>query len=133
MTSHVEQNRVIAMAVPVSHIRLKRAYEPAEPEDGMRILIDRLWPRGVSKAKVALDEWLKDVAPSTALRKWFGHAPERWDEFQQRYRGELQEQSAALDRLRALATNRVVTLVYGAHDEEHNDAVVLRALLLEPN
>ena len=116
--------------IPTSHLRLKRAYEPAEPGDGTRILIDRLWPRGVSKAKAALDDWIKDVAPSTELRKWFGHDPARWAEFQRRYRAELRGQSVALDRIHELARARVVTLVYSAHDEQHNDAVVLRALLL---
>jgi uncharacterized protein YeaO (DUF488 family) len=96
----------------------------------VRILVDRLWPRGVSKAKAALDEWIKEVVPSTELRKWFGHDPARWTEFQRRYRAKLREQSALLERIRALARARVVTLVYSAHDEEHNDAVVLRAVLL---
>ena len=117
-------------AVPASHLRLKRAYEPAAPDDGTRILIDRLWPRGVSKAKAALDDWVKEVAPSTELRKWFGHDPARWTEFQRRYRVELRGQSEALDRIRDLARTGVVTLVYSAHDEQHNDAVVLRSVLL---
>ena len=117
-------------AIPASHLRLKRAYEPAEPGDGTRILIDRLWPRGVSKAKAALDDWIKDVAPSTELRKWFGHDPARWTEFQRRYRAELRGRSETLDRIRNLAREHVVTLVYSAHDEEHNDAVVLRSVLL---
>jgi uncharacterized protein YeaO (DUF488 family) len=115
---------------PASHLRLKRAYDPAEPKDGIRILIDRLWPRGVSKAKAALDDWMKDIAPSTKLRQWFNHDPARWVEFQRRYRAELQEHSQELGRIRALAKNKTVTLVYSAHDEEHNDAVVLRAVLL---
>ncbi len=119
------------ISIPASHLRLKRAYEPAEPDDGTRILVDRLWPRGVSKAKAALDDWIKEIAPSTGLRKWFGHDPARWSEFQRRYRAELREQSAALDRIRDLAKTGVVTLVYSAHDEQHNDAVVLRAVLLE--
>ena len=117
-------------AIPAGHLRLKRAYEPAEPTDGVRILVDRLWPRGVSKAKAALDEWIKEIAPSAELRKWFGHDPARWAEFQRRYRAELRGQSVALDRIHELARTRVVTLVYSAHDEQHNDAVVLRALLL---
>ena len=120
-----------ATSIPASHLRLKRAYEPAEPDDGTRLLIDRLWPRGVSKAKAALDDWIKDVAPSTELRKWFGHDPARWAEFQRRYRAELREQSEALDRIRVLAKAGVVTLVYSAHDEQHNDAVVLRSVLLD--
>ncbi len=117
-------------SVPASNLRLKRAYEPAGPGDGARILVDRLWPRGVSKAKAALDDWVKDIAPSTELRKWFGHDPARWSEFQRRYRAELRGQAKALDSLRERARAGVVTLVYGAHDEEHNDAVVLRGVLL---
>ena len=120
-----------ATSIPASHLRLKRAYVPAEPDDGTRLLVDRLWPRGVSKAKAALDDWIKDVAPSTELRKWFGHDPARWAEFQRRYRAELRGQSEALDRIRALARAGVVTLVYSAHDEQHNDAVVLRSVLLD--
>ena len=116
---------------PASHLRLKRAYEPAETEDGVRILIDRLWPRGVSKAEAALDDWMKDIAPSTGLRQWFGHDPVRWVEFQRRYRAELRQHAPELDRIRALARTQTVTLVYGAHDEEHNDAIVLKEVLLE--
>jgi uncharacterized protein YeaO (DUF488 family) len=116
---------------PASHLRLKRAYEPAEPDDGVRILVDRLWPRGVSKARAALDDWMKDVAPSTELRQWFGHDPARWAEFRRRYRVELRQHGQELDRIRALARRQTVTLVYGAHDEEHNDAIVLREVLLE--
>lgn len=117
--------------VPASHLRLKRAYEPAAPEDGTRILVDRLWPRGVSKADAALHEWMKDIAPSTELRQWFGHDAARWTEFQQRYRTELRQHREELDHIRALAKSRTVTLVYGARDEEHNDAIVLRDVLLE--
>lgn len=116
---------------PASHLRLKRAYEPAAPDDGKRILVDRLWPRGVSKESAALDDWMKDVAPSTELRRWFGHNPARWAEFQRRYRAELRQHGAELDRIRSLAKEHTVTLVYSAHDEEHNDAVVLRDVLLE--
>ena len=115
---------------PASHLRLKRAYEPAAADDGIRILVDRLWPRGVSKAKAALDDWMKDIAPSAELREWFGHDPQRWPEFQRRYRSELAQHGADLDRIRALAKARTVTLVYGARDEAHNDAVVLREALL---
>jgi uncharacterized protein YeaO (DUF488 family) len=115
---------------PVAHLRLKRAYEPAAPDDGVRILVDRLWPRGVSKDKAALDDWMKDIAPSTALRQWFGHDPARWAAFQHRYRAELRHHAPELDHIRALAGTRTVTLVYSAHDEAHNDAVVLRDVLL---
>lgn len=114
---------------PASHLRLKRAYEPAAAGDGTRILIDRLWPRGVSKEEAALDDWMKDIAPSTELRGWFGHDPERWPEFQRRYKAELRQHTQELDRIRALAKKQTVTLVYSAHDEEHNDAVVLKDVL----
>lgn len=116
--------------ISATQIRLKRAYEPARPEDGIRILVDRLWPRGVSKTAAALDDWAKDLAPTTELRKWFGHDPARWEEFQHRYRAELQGHAAGLDHIRALAAKSVVTLVYAAHDEAHNEAVVLRDVLL---
>ena len=109
-------------------VALKRAYEAASDSDGTRVLVDRLWPRGVTKAKARIDVWLKDVAPSTQLRKWFGHDPGKWTEFQQRYRAELKG-SEALAELRKLAREGHVTLVYGAKDEEHNDAVVLAKLL----
>ena len=117
--------------IPAAQLRLKRAYEPAAPNDGVRILVDRLWPRGVSKAKAQLDDWMKEIAPSAELRQWFGHDPARWGEFQQRYRAELQQHDELLEQIRALSSKGVVTLVYGARDEEHNDAVVLRAVLLE--
>ena len=109
-------------------VALKRAYEAASNSDGTRVLVDRLWPRGVTKAKARIDVWLKDVAPSTQLRKWFGHDPGKWTEFQRRYRDELKG-SEALAELRKLAREGHVTLVYGAKDEEHNDAVVLAKLL----
>ncbi len=116
--------------IAAHRIKLKRAYEPAEPDDGTRILVDRLWPRGLKKADAAIDEWMKDVAPSTGLRKWFGHDPERWPEFRRRYRAEILEHREQLDRLRTLAQRGQVTLVFSARDEEHNDAVVLRDVLL---
>ena len=109
-------------------IRLKRAYVPPSPDDGLRILVDRLWPRGVSKVKLALAEWMKDLAPSTDLRKWFGHEPARWVEFQRRYRAELQG-NPDLERLKAMAEKQVVTLIYAARDTQHNEAVVLRDIL----
>ena len=111
-------------------IRLKRAYEPPADSDGARVLVDRLWPRGVSKAEAKLDLWLKEIAPSTELRKWFGHDPARWSEFQRRYRGELKQRPDEIAELQRLAERGPVTLIYSAHDERHNDAVVLRDFLL---
>jgi uncharacterized protein YeaO (DUF488 family) len=109
-------------------LAIKRVYAPPGPRDGKRVLIDRLWPRGLGKDEASVDLWLKDVAPSTGLRKWFGHDPRRWDEFRKRYRAEL-EGSEALAKLKAMARRGRVTLVYGAKDEAHNDAVVLQALI----
>jgi uncharacterized protein YeaO (DUF488 family) len=110
-------------------IALKRIYEPVSRTDGMRILVDRLWPRGVKKDDAKIDLWLKDVAPSTALRQWFGHTPERWDKFRERYLAELSK-NEAVAQLRQLAkTTKRVTLLYAARDEEHNEAVVLADLL----
>lgn len=117
-------------AIPAAHIRLKRAYDRPSREDGPRILVDRLWPRGVSKAEAEIDDWLRDLAPSTGLRKWFGHDPERWQEFKRRYAKELRQHSEAVAQLRKLARREPVTLVYSARDEVHNDAVVLRDVLL---
>jgi uncharacterized protein YeaO (DUF488 family) len=119
-----------APAPPAARVRLKRAYEPAAPEDGVRVLVDRLWPRGLRKADAAIDRWMKDIAPSTELRQWFGHDPERWAEFRRRYAGELRQHAAAVDALRELARQHPVTLVFSARDAEHNDAVALRELLL---
>ncbi len=116
--------------VPASHIRMKRAYEPPAADDGARILIDRLWPRGVSKQTLALDQWLKEIAPSTELRQWFGHDPALWPEFRKRYAAELRTHADLVESLRAMARQGVVTLVYSAHDEAHNDAVVLQEFLL---
>jgi uncharacterized protein YeaO (DUF488 family) len=116
--------------VAKERVRIKRAYEAPSVDDGTRVLIDRLWPRGVGKAKAAVDHWMKDIAPSTELRKWFGHDPARWEEFQRRYRSELEGHCDELDRLREMAREGVVTLVYAARDEAHNDAVVLRDLLI---
>jgi uncharacterized protein YeaO (DUF488 family) len=118
-------------AIPPERIRLKRAYEPPAAGDGMRILVDRLWPRGVKKSAAAIDTWMKDVAPSTGLRQWFGHEPDRWEEFRRRYLAELEQKSGLLDEIRALAHRGSITLVFGAHDEMHNDAVVLREVLLQ--
>ena len=113
------------------HVRLKRVYEPANPEDGVRILVDRLWPRGLSKEKAAIDQWMKDIAPSAELRKWFGHDPNRWQEFRRRYAEELRGHTALLDHIRDLASKQTVTLLFAAHDEEHNDAVVLQDILIK--
>lgn len=110
-------------------IRLKRIYEDAAPDDGARILVDRLWPRGVSKEKAALDLWLRDIAPSNELRKWFGHDPAKWDEFQKRYRVELENNPDAVNTLRAKVAEGPVTLLYGARDQEHNEAQVLKDFL----
>jgi uncharacterized protein YeaO (DUF488 family) len=112
------------------NIKLKRAYERPDADDGTRILIDRLWPRGVRKTDAAIDEWMKDLAPSTALRKWFGHDPARWQEFRRRYAVEVHQHPEMLEQLRAMARQGPVTLVFSAHDEIHNDAIVLRELLL---
>ena len=110
-------------------IQLKRVYEKPSRQDGFRILVDRLWPRGLTKDRAAVDLWLKDVAPSTELRKWFGHDPEKWKEFQSRYRKELKEQKEALSLLKQKSQERTVTLVYGARDQEHNEALVLKRLI----
>jgi uncharacterized protein YeaO (DUF488 family) len=116
--------------IAAKNVKLKRAYELAERADGVRVLIDRLWPRGLTKANAALDRWSKDLAPSTELRKWFGHDPARWNEFRRRYKTELRRHGDQLNELRTLARQGCVTLVYSARDEVHNDAVVLRNLLL---
>jgi uncharacterized protein YeaO (DUF488 family) len=109
-------------------IEIKRVYDPPSPEDGARILVDRLWPRGVKKDVAALDHWAKDVAPSPDLRKWFGHQPERFKEFERRYRAELAHNSN-IDALRAYAKNGRITLLYAAHDPRLNNAHVLAAFL----
>jgi uncharacterized protein YeaO (DUF488 family) len=116
--------------IPATHVRLKRAYEPRAADDGTRILVDRLWPRGVKKIDAAIDEWMKEIAPSTALRKWFGHDTARWPEFRRRYKSEIREHSNELVRLRTLSQQGRITLVFAAHDEAHNNAVVIRDLLL---
>ncbi len=110
-------------------VRIKRAYLPPSPQDGVRVLVDRLWPRGLRKADAAIGHWLKDVAPSDALRRWFGHDPDRWSEFRRRYKAELKRNRAALKQLREIAARRRLTLVFSAHDEAHNQAVVLKEIL----
>jgi len=112
-----------------TEVRIKRVYfEPAE-EDGERILVDRLWPRGLTKEKASVDLWLKEIAPSNELRKWFGHDPTRWPEFKRKYIEELKASSEPLEQLRQEATQGTITLLYAARDEEHNEAVVLEELL----
>lgn len=120
----------VSAKIPPDQLRIKRAYVSPTPDDGTRVLIDRLWPRGIKKEDLAIDQWNKELAPSTALRQWFAHDPALWDEFERRYAAELEPHAEPLDALRALARKGTVTLVYGAHDEAHNNAVALRALLL---
>jgi uncharacterized protein YeaO (DUF488 family) len=110
-------------------IQIKRAYERASKDDGERILVERLWPRGVKKEELRLDQWIKDIAPSTALRQWFQHDPAKWREFRQRYFNELEEHSDVWRPLLALARRGRVTLIYSAHDTEHNNAVALEEFL----
>lgn len=110
-------------------IKIKRVYEPAEKEDGIRILIDRLWPRGLSKEKAQVDLWLKEIAPTTELRKWFAHDPEKWNEFKKRYTAELKRNNEATSTLKDEMKKGKITLLYGAKDEAHNDAVVLQTFL----
>ena len=114
-----------------SKVALKRVYEQAEAHDGTRILVERLWPRGLTKERAHIDMWLKEVAPSNELRRWFGHDPDKFADFQRRYETELASESGkeALTKLRALLQQGPVTLVFAAHDTEHNNAVVLRDLL----
>ena len=114
--------------------KFKRIYLPAQPADGYRVLVDRLWPRGVAKEKAGIDLWMKEVAPSDHLRKWFAHDAKRWIEFQRRYCEELRAKAEWTEQLRALEkTHRTVTLIYSARDERHNQAVVLCALLGRPS
>jgi uncharacterized protein YeaO (DUF488 family) len=110
-------------------IRLKRAYEPTEPTDGYRVLVDRLWPRGVSRERAGIDEWERELAPSTKLRQWFGHEPSRFPEFRRRYLEELRARRPLLAELRRRAREDTLTLVYAAKDTDHNDAVVLAEVL----
>jgi uncharacterized protein YeaO (DUF488 family) len=111
------------------NIKIKRAYEVPAEEDGTRILVDRLWPRGLTKEKAKIDLWLKQIAPSTGLRKWFAHDPAKWTEFQHRYTEELRKNSEPLSTLKHEAAKGPVTLIYGAKDQEHNEAVILQKLL----
>lgn len=111
-------------------INIKRIYEKAERGDGFRLLVDRLWPRGVSKDRAKLDLWLKEIAPSNALRKWFHHDPKKWPEFQKRYKAELKGNGEAVQKLKEIVKkNKTVTLLYAASDMEHNEAVVLKNII----
>ena len=110
-------------------IRIKRVYEKPSRTDGLRILVDRLWPRGLTKERAAVKLWLKDLAPSTELRKWFGHDPAKWKEFQSRYRTELRGKKEALELLMQKSKERTITLLFGAKDKEHNEALVLKRVL----
>jgi uncharacterized protein YeaO (DUF488 family) len=110
-------------------LKIKRAYEKPGKEDGKRILVDRLWPRGLTKEKAGIDLWLKEIAPTAELRKWFGHDPDKWNEFKKRYRGELSNNKDQISILNEQLEKGVVTLIYGARDEKHNDALVLKEWL----
>ncbi len=110
-------------------IKIKRVYEPASPDDGKRILVDRLWPRGIKKQDAHIDEWIKDIAPSTDLRKWFSHDPQKWQEFKTRYKKELKNNHSLVEKLRTEAKKNTVTLLFAAKDEEHDNAVVLKKVI----
>ena len=112
-------------------ILVKRVYAPAAESDGFRVLVDRLWPRGISKAEAKLDLWLREISPSTALRKWFNHDPVRWTEFQRRYHAELNDQKELVADLKGRAKEGTVTLLYSAKDEQHNQAVAIRSFMLK--
>src|SRR6476646_6664886 len=114
-------------------VNIKRVYDPARPDDGYRVLIDHIWPRGVSHERAHLDRWARELAPSDELRRWFDHVPERFDEFRARYRDELGEQAELLAELRELARHEPLTIVYAARDREHNNAVVVCEVLLSPS
>lgn len=110
-------------------LRLKRAYDPPAADDGKRILVERLWPRGVTKARASIDDWMKDLAPSPQLRKWFNHDPARWKQFEHRYWKELKSRTEQVDRLRKAARRGRVTLIYAARDEQHNGALALKTFV----
>jgi uncharacterized protein YeaO (DUF488 family) len=110
-------------------IKIKRAYEPSAKDDGTRILVDRLWPRGLTKEKAGVDIWLKEIAPSTELRKWFGHDPEKWKRFRGRYETELKHKRDLIETLLEKSGNETITLIYAARDDKHNEARVLKQFL----
>ena len=111
------------------NIKLKRVYEKPDKDDGFRILVDRLWPRGLTKEKASVDLWLKEIAPSTELRKWFGHDPAKWKQFRARYESEIRHNREVFTALKQKASEGTVTLIYGARDQEHNEALVLKQFL----
>lgn len=111
------------------NIRLKRVYEKPDKDDGFRILVDRLWPRGLTKEKAHVDIWLKEIAPTSELRKWFGHDPKKWDEFQERYETEIRRKDDLIKMLKRRARQGTITLIYAARDKKHNEAVVLKHFL----
>jgi uncharacterized protein YeaO (DUF488 family) len=111
------------------NVRLKRIYNEPAPDDGLRVLVDRLWPRGVSREAARIDTWLKEIAPSDELRRWFGHDPARWDEFRRRYREELQDKSDQITQLQSTAEKGAVTLLFAARNNEQNNAVVLKEVI----
>ena len=111
------------------NLRIKRVYELPDKDDGVRILVDRLWPRGLTKKEASVDLWLKDIAPSTELRKWFGHDPKKWRSFRERYQTEIKHHTDQLKLLKSKAKEGTVTLIYGARDQEHNEALVLKQFL----
>ena len=125
-------NEMAAHGKEPARFRIRRIYDPASPEDGARVLVDRLWPRGIGKDAAALDLWLKEIAPSAPLRRWFGHEPARWAEFARRYRAELDANPQAVARLRQVAAHGPVTLLYAAHDILNNHARVLAAYMGAP-
>ena len=112
-------------------IKLKRVYEQAKPSDGFRVLVDRLWPRGISKEEANIDEWLREIAPSAELRKWFGHDPEKWPIFHRRYKAELKAKTQLLEKLLADAAGRDITLVYASREQRYNNVTVLKEVLKE--
>jgi len=127
-----QQNNCVlinALSIIKRMIKVKRIYDPVSPDDGKRILVDRLWPRGIKKNEAEINEWLKDIAPSDGLRKWFSHDPNKWQEFKNRYIKELKNNSELIERLKAVAKKEKVTLLFSAKDIEHNNAVVLKEVI----
>jgi uncharacterized protein YeaO (DUF488 family) len=130
-TVGTDRSSPVRTKVPPENVRVKRVYQPPAADDGVRILVDRVWPRGVTREAAAVDEWMKDIAPSAELRRWFGHDPVRWEEFCLLYAAELRQRDhSPLDDLRSRVRNGRTTLVFSARDEERNNAVALRELLL---